>query len=212
MPVRGFAVLHAEHGPGPLHGSLGNLSRTGALVTVASRPPADNLDLELRLSEGDGWVTARTVRVERANAKTQRGGWKIAVVFDRVEPTMRSAIGSAIAHALSATERRPVLVIDDLAQRRSALAQRLVREGMTPLTPKTPLEAIDLLARSHLHVSVCLLAPGFGVAPTELATSLSDSFPWVTAVEITDDLDATLAGARAAWSATVYARLGSAIT
>ena len=64
VPVRGFAVLHAENGPGPLHGSLENLSQSGALVNVASKPPDANLDLELRLSEGDGWVTARTVRID----------------------------------------------------------------------------------------------------------------------------------------------------
>ncbi|MBA3452482.1 MAG: hypothetical protein H0T42_05225, partial [Deltaproteobacteria bacterium] len=51
---------------------------------------------------------------------------------------------------------------------------------MTPLAPATPLDAIDLLTRAELHISVCLLAPGFGVGSTDLATSLSDSFPWVT--------------------------------
>ena len=212
VPVRGFAVLHAEHGPGPLHGSLENLSRTGALVSFTSRPPAENIDLELRLSEGDGWVTARTVRVERANPGSQRGGWRIAVAFDRVEPTTRVAIESAIEHALAAAARRPILVIDDHAERRAKLVARLSREGMTPITPATPLEAIDVLACSHLHVSVCLLAPGFGVQSKELATVLSDSFPWVAPVEITDDLDATIESALHAWSETPVARIGRAIT
>ena len=212
VPVRGFAVLHATHGPGPLHGSLENLSQSGALVHVASKPPTDDLELELRLDDGDGWVTARTVRVERVNANTQRGGWRIAVVFDRVEPGMRAAIDTAISHALSAAKRRPVLVIDDQAERRTNLITKLAAEGMTPLAPKTPLEAIDILTRSQLHVSVCMLAPGFGVASTDLATILSDSFPWVTTAEISDDVDDTASRALRAWAETPVARLGVAIT
>lgn len=212
VPVRGFAVLHAENGPGPLHGSLENLSQSGALVNFASRPPTDNLELELRLDDGDGWVTARTVRVERVNPNTQRGGWRIAVMFDRVEPAMRAAIDAAISHALSAARRRPILVIDDHAERRTNLIARLASEGMTPLAPKTPLEAIDLLTRSQLHVSVCMLAPGFGVESSrDLATILSDSFPWVTTAEISDDLDDTATRAVAAWAETPVARLGVAI-
>jgi hypothetical protein len=205
-------VLHAENGPGPLHGSLENLSQSGALVCVPSKPPTDNLDVELRLSEGDGWVSARTVRVERTNPDSPRGGWKIAVVFDRVDPTMRAAIDTAIEHALSAARRRPILVIDDKVERRSSLIQRLAHEGMTPLAPRTPLEAIDLLARSQLHVSVCMLAPGFGVDKGDLATILSDSFPWVTTAEIDDDLDATATRAITAWSSTPVARIGVAMT
>ncbi len=211
VPVRGFAVLHAENGPGPLHGSLENLSQTGALVNFASKPPDANIDLELRLSDGDGWVTARTVRVERVNQNTQRGGWRIAVAFERVEPAIRAAIDTAINHAISAAKRRPILVIDDQAQRRSSLIERLVNEGMTPIAPRTPLEAIDLLTRSQLHVSVCMLAPGFGVASTDLATILSDSFPWVTTAQISDDIDDTTSRAVAAWAATPVARLGVAV-
>ena len=82
---------------------------------------------------------------------------------------------------------------------------------MTPLAPKTPLEAIDLLARSQLHVSVCLLAPGFGVPVDELAAILSDSFPWVTTAEITDDSKRTVDRALEAWSGTDGARIASAI-
>ncbi len=136
----------------------------------------------------------------------------IAVAFERVEPRIRAAIDTAIDHALSAAKRRPILVIDDQAQRRSTLIDRLVTEGMTPLAPRTPLEAIDLLTRSQLHISVCLLAPGFGLASSDLATILSDSFPWVTTAQISDDLDDTTSRAVAAWAATPVARLGVAIT
>jgi len=181
------------------------------LLHVASRPPTDNLELELRLDDGDGWVTGRTVRVERVNAHTQRGGWRIAVMFDRVEPPIRAAIDAAINHALSAAKRRPILVIDDRVERRASLIARLAHEGMTPLAPRTPLEAIDILTRSQLHVSVCMLAPGFGVESRDLATILSDSFPWVTTREISDDIDDTTTRAVAAWAETPIAHLGVAI-
>src|SRR5262249_46726381 len=55
VPVRGVAVLYADGGP--LHGMIENLSQSGALVSVASRPP-EALDMEIRLSEGRGWVAA----------------------------------------------------------------------------------------------------------------------------------------------------------
>ncbi|HLL23212.1 MAG TPA: PilZ domain-containing protein, partial [Kofleriaceae bacterium] len=124
VPVRGFAVLHADQGP--LHGALENLSQTGALVNVAAKPLASAIELELRLSEGDGIISARTVRV--APAQT-RGGYHVAVVFEHVDPATRLAIDTAIEHALSAAKRRPVLVIDDHVDRRMLLIQRLARAG-----------------------------------------------------------------------------------
>jgi CheY-like chemotaxis protein len=219
VPVRGFAVLQAVSGTGPMHGSIENLSRTGALVNVSTRPPIDHLDMELRLSEGDGWITARTVRVERvglglfahARHAKQRSRWRIAVVFDRVPPNMRDAIQSAIDHALCAAKRRPILVIDSKTERRTSLVTRLESEGMMPLAPKTQREAIDLLTSAQLHVSVCMLAPGFGVERGDLATMLADRFPWVTTAEIDDDVDATATRAIAAWAATPVARLGVSI-
>ncbi len=226
VPARGFAVLHSDNGPTPLHGSLENLSATGALVHLAAKPsgalPEDAIDLELRLPEGDGWVTARAVRVDRVSPRSPafagslhlgpRAGWHLAVIFDRVPAAMRSAIECSIEHAVSAAERRAVLVIDDQAERRDSLIEQLARNGLTPLAPKTPLEAIELLNRPQLHISVCLLAPGFGVASsTDLAAIVSDSFPWVTTTLITDDLDITTARALAAWAATPVARIGAAI-
>jgi len=208
VPVRGFAVLHTENGPGPLHGSLDNLSTTGALVHTASEPAEDDLDVELRLADGNGWVTARIVRVERSGP---RHGWRIALVFGHMDRSTREAIDTAIRHALSAARTRPILVIDDRGERRTALIERLATRGMTPLAPRTPLEALDLLTRAQLHVSLCLLAPGFGVASsTDLAAILSDSFPWVTTAEITDDLDITVTRALAAWELTPVARIASA--
>ncbi len=217
VPVRGVVVFHpssdGDAAPeAPLHGQLENLSQSGALVNLASRPSETaTLDIELRLpaSDGSGWVSAHTVRVEQGGARS--GGWRIAVAFDRVDARMRLAIEQTITAALAAARRRPILVIDDHVARRASLIDRLAERGMTPLAPKTPLDAIDLLTRSQLHVSVCMLAPGFGVPSTDLAAILSDSFPWITTEEITDDLEATTTRALDAWATTPVARIGAAV-
>jgi len=205
VPVRGHVVFHSARGP--MHGTLDNLSQSGALFDCTSAPEVGELELELRLIDGVGTVGARTVRIERS----PRSGVRIAVAFDRVDPAMRTSIDASIVSALAAARRRPILVIDDHRPRRSQLIAALSREGMTPLAPNTALEAIDLLARAQLHVSVCLLAPGFGVASTDLARILSDSFPWVTTTEITDDVDTTMDRVIDAWAQTPVARIGAAL-
>jgi len=205
VPVRGVAVLHVEGGP--LHGTIENLSQTGALV-VAAHPPNDApyQELELKLADGSGWVRGRAVRVEPYQRR-----WRIAIAFERVDDTLRESIDASIKAALGAARRRPILVIDENTDRRRDLIARLSNNGMTPLAPKTPLEAIDLLTRAQLHVGVCLLAPGFGVPTTDLRAVLTDSFPWVSVAEITDDLDATTHQAIDTWSATPIARIANAI-
>lgn len=202
VPVRGFAVLYASGGP--LHGMIENLSQSGALISVASRPP-EELDIELRLAEGSGWVVGRVVRCE-----ARAGQWRVAVVFVRVDESLRDAITASIASARGAARKRPILVIDENTDRKNDLITRLSDQGMTPLAPKTPLEAIDLLTRSQLHVGVCLLAPGFGVPSHDLRAVLSDSFPWVSVAEITDDLDATTHQALDTWKTTPIARIADA--
>jgi len=201
-----FHSTSSSPNEGPLHGTLENLSQSGALVKVSSKPATGTFDVELRLVDGEGWVSAHAVRIEPAAKR-----FRIAVAFDRVDASMRDAIDASINAALSAAQRRPILVIDDRTERRASLIERLAKRGMTPLAPKTPLEAIDLLTRSQLHVSVCLLAPGFGVPSTDLATILSDSFPWVTTTEISDDIEATTTRAIDAWAETPVARIGTAI-
>ena len=202
VPVRGTAVLHAH--AGPVHGTVENLSRSGALLSVAAKPLELDHELELRLDDGCGTVRARTVRIEDAHP---RQGWWIAVAFDRVELAMRESIDASIDAALSAARRRPILVIDAHEPRRTRLIDRLIDRGMTPLAPRTPLETIDLLTRAQLQISVCMVEAG-----TDLETMLADSFPWVTTSEITDDLDGTVARAIDTWSTTPVARLGAAIT
>jgi hypothetical protein len=218
VPVRGVAVFYAEDGA--THGTIENLSKSGALVSVpgmeagsssSNRPrhplADDALDVELKLGSDSGWVQARTVRVERTAKR-----WKIAVAFDRVDDQLRAAIDAAIDHALRAAQRRPILVIDDRIGRRVDLVTRLAARGMTPLAPRTPLEAIDLLTRTQLHVNVCLLAPSFGQTTAELRALVSDSFPWVTTADISDDIEATVDRALEAWYGTDVARIASAIS
>src|SRR5262249_43911561 len=110
VPVRGVAVFYAEDGA--THGTIENLSKTGALVSVAGVPTQETaregMQLELKLGVDSGWVSARTVRVERTARR-----WRIAVAFDRVDDELRIAIDAAIDHALRAAQRRPILVIDD---------------------------------------------------------------------------------------------------
>jgi hypothetical protein len=218
VPVRGFAVFYpagrAESEPlhfggegGALHGTIENLSSGGALVTVSGVPFDESLDVELKLGDDSGWVSAHTVRIERTARL-----WRIAVQFDRVGDNMRAAIEAAIDHVLRAAQRRPILVIDDRVPRRVTLATRLAARGMTPLAPRTPLEAIDLLTRTQLHVNVCLLAPSFGQTVDELRALVSDSFPWVTTAEISEDIEATVDAALEAWSGTDVARIASAIS
>jgi hypothetical protein len=204
VPVRGVAVLYASSGP--LHGTIENLSLTGALVSVASRPREPELDIEIRMDDGSGWVAARVVRVV-----PQGRQWRIGVAFAGVDGALRTVIEAAIACARGAAARRPILVIDENADRKRALIARLASSGMTALAPRTPLEAMDLLSRAQLHVGVCLLAPGFGVASTDLRAALTDSFPWLYVTEITDDVDATAHHALDTWNATPIARVADVV-
>ncbi|HEY1556947.1 MAG TPA: PilZ domain-containing protein [Kofleriaceae bacterium] len=208
VPVHGVAVFYGEDGA--MHGRIENLSKSGALVSVAGVPTADgDFDVELKLGVDSGWASARTVRVDHPHRKARR--WTIAIEFEQLEAPIRAAIESAVEAALRAAQRRPILVLDDDHRRRVALLRRLAARGATPLAPSTPLEAVDLLARSDQHVAVCLIAPRFGHSAAELSTLVHDSFPWVTTADITDDLDSTVDRAMDAWSGTEVARLTAAL-
>jgi hypothetical protein len=197
-----------------MHGTIENLSASGALVQLTAAPSAQLVDLgwsdlgvELQLGAGSGAETrgrviARSVRVERD---------RIALEFDDVDPAVRATIDAAIDGAVRAAQRRPVLVVDVPSERRHDLVARLSARGMTPLAPRTPLEAIELLTRAYLHVNVALLAPSFGQSTDELRALVSDSFPWVSTADISDDVEATVDRALAAWSTTDVARLSHAI-
>ncbi len=200
VPAHGVALMYANGGP--QRGLLENISHLGALLSVAVRPLDAELDLELRLANGAGFASVRTMRVEPDGR-----GWRIAVAFERVDDSLRVAIDAAIRAARGAARERPVLVIDENLDRKRDLVTRLSIEGMTPLVPRTPLEAIDILTRSPMHSGLLLLAPGFGVPSTDLRQALTDSFPWLSVAEITDDLEETTHQAIDTWNLTPIARI-----
>lgn len=201
VPVRGVATVHTA--VGPMRGALANLSSGGALVDVsAPLAPFFAAQLQLELGAHEAVVTARTVRVEIQ----PRRRWRVAVEFDGVDDHTRDAIDAAITHALSAARRRPILVVDEQADRRSRLVRILEQRGMSPIAPRTPLDAIEALTRNHFHVDVALLSPASALAPV-----LEDSFPWVHTTEIDDDVETSAGLAIAAWEHTPLARLGVAI-
>ena len=105
-----------------------------------------------------GWVSAHTVRIE-AHARTalaDRGAVRSRRRSDARRDRRRDRACAARRSAPpDPRDRRS-------SARRVELATRLAARGMTPLAPRTPLEAIDLLTRTQLHVNVCLLAPSFG--------------------------------------------------
>ncbi len=92
--------------------------------------------------------------------------------------------------------RGTILIVDERVERRRDLIDRLSARGMTLLAPRTPLETIDALTRAQLRVTVCMLAPA-----NDFADILEETFPGVTATEISDDLDSTVDRAIDAWHA-----------
>jgi hypothetical protein len=203
VPVHGVAVWRGES---PVHGTIENLSRSGALVTLAAPPDASVHELELKLGNSSGHVTASTVRVERSPRRT-----RLALHFEHIDPRLRAAIETSTDHAVAAAARKPVLVIDGDVSRRAGLLAKLSHHGMLPLAANTPLDAVDLLTNAQLLVSVCLLAPSFGQSLTDLHQLVADSFPWVRATDISDDLEDTVERAERAWSGTDMARFARAI-
>ena len=191
---------------GKQHATIENLSSSGALLLTSSAVEEPIVEIELKLGLESGWLSARTVRVERLAHQI-----RIAVEFDEMEPRLRASIEAAIEGAISAAARRPVLVVDDQKGRRADLIARLSARGMTPLAPRTPLAAVDLLARSNLHINVALLAPSFGQTSSDLRELFAENFPWVTATDISNDVEATVDAAALAWSTSDVARLATAI-
>ena len=192
---------------GKQHATIENLSSSGALLVtshVVEQQPMVSIELKLGLESG--WLSARTVRVEKLADQ-----FRIAVEFDQMEPALRASIDAAIEGAIAAAVRRPVLVVDDQLGRRADLVARLAARGMTPLAPRTPLEAVDLMSRSHFHINVALLAPSFGQSSSDLRELFAESFPWVTATDISNDVEATVDAAAHAWSTSDVARLATAI-
>ncbi|MDB4959249.1 MAG: hypothetical protein JWO36_6818 [Myxococcales bacterium] len=206
--MRGVAVFYGE--AGATAGTIENLSRTGALINVTGIPTDRALHVELKLGIDSGWVGAHPLRVETiGRGPGAPRDFRIAVRFERVDDDVQYAIDAAISSALRAAQQRPILVIDEQSARRRDLTNQLARHGMTPLAPRTPLEAIDLLTRTQLHVNVCLIAPSFGQTTAQLRALVEGSFPWVMIAEISDDITETVARAADAWSGTDVARIAT---
>jgi hypothetical protein len=202
-PAHGTAILHGDHGV--LYGNIENLSLGGLLISVASAPRWEidgdpgTLDIELRfgperaptrmahgtipphgMMPGTLAATGHPVRIEPGPDRV-----RIAVAFDRLFAAAEDEIEAEIEAALGAALARPVLIIDDNEPRRRRLATEVSHRGMTPLVPRTPLEAIDLLSRSRLHVAVCAVAERFADIPSgELRAFLAEGFPWVQTLAI----------------------------
>lgn len=202
VPVRGIAVLRATGHE--IHGSLHNLSRTGALVGVSHGFAGRDVDLELRVDGMLAEMPATAIRFD---------GTHVALAFDtaRIDERTRAALDSTISSAISAALRRPVLVIDDHVQRRDSLIARLTMHGMTPIAPQTPLEAVDLLTRSPTHVAVALVAPFRSIEAATLHAVLTESFPHLRIAMISDDLEDTVVRAAVAWSETDAGKLARSL-
>ena len=71
VPVRGVAML------GKQHATIENLSSSGALLLTSSAVEEPIVEIELKLGLESGWLSARTVRVERLAHQI-----RIAVEFD----------------------------------------------------------------------------------------------------------------------------------
>ena len=210
-PAHGTAILHGDHGV--LYGNIENLSTTGVLISVSSAPswaidgdPA-TLDIELRFGPArlaSGTLDGRTspyaatghpVRIEPVGGRV-----RIAVAFDRLFASAEDEIQAELEAALGSARSRPVLIIDDDEPRRRRLATRFGAMGMTPLVPRTPLEAIDLLSRARLHVAVCAVAERFADIPSsELHAFLAEGFPWVRTLTIDGHEDDLADRAFAIW-------------
>jgi hypothetical protein len=193
-PVRGRVVLHGDHAPGS--GTIENLSLGGVMVRVFDVPArTDVLDIELHLPTTTTIrLSGRAVRSERRDSMA-----RVAIKFDDVDADAEDAIADEVVAAYAAAQRRPVLLIDDIEDRRIDVAAALRDRQMTPLIPTTPLEAIDLLSSPERHVEVCLMSSRFGDhRGREIANVIVESFPWVKimyvgsdAATVADDVAAT---------------------
>ena len=170
VPVRGVAVFYAEDGA--MHGTIENLSSSGALVTRraafhSTRPRASSSSSATRPA---GSARARCAS---SAARTPRGGSRSRSIASTIRCAARSR--AAIEHAL-ARSAAPADPRDRRSHgaRAGARSTRLAARGMTPLAPRTPLEAIDLLTRTQLHVNVLRARAELRPLP---ATSFARSCP-----------------------------------
>jgi len=179
------------------------------LVVAEAMPPrlaseGDALDVELRLPGGAArWLTGRLIRIEPAGdgpGDGLGGPVRLAVGFDRVSPDDEDAIEDAVVAMLAATRTRPVAVLDEAEGARAHLADALRDRAMTPVLPRTPLELVTLLESTAHPVEVCVLGASFAnLLGRDLASVLTEAFPWVRVMHADDDAGHAADRARRAW-------------
>jgi hypothetical protein len=194
-PVHGHAVLHGDRSAAA--GVIYNLSLNGALVRVREAlAGGDSLEVELRLPNAKRYrIPSHTVRVDRLD-----DGPRMALGFDRVSADAEDAIEDAVVMALTATRARRVMIVDAIEERRIDVAEAMGARGLTPLTPRTPLEVIDLLGDADRQIDVCAVSARFAdLAGRDVTDFLKEAFPWVRIVRIGDDAVAVADDAAEAW-------------
>jgi hypothetical protein len=198
-PVHGMVVLRRHQAA--VRGAIENLSLSGVLVRshgdLGDVEAPDDLEVELRLPSAR--PMALTGRVVRCEVRDQ-ALW-IAIRFEEVPADCEDTIEDQVVDAFVETRRRPVVVIEGQEERRRGLAEALRERRMTPLTPRTPLEAVDLLASPERHVEVCLVSARFGdLHAREIEAMIRECFPWVRIVlAAEDDAEVSAEHAQAVW-------------
>jgi len=194
-PLHGTAVLHGDRAA--VNGNLEDISLTGARLHVRDLlGRTDALEIELHLTRTIRIVvTAEAVRTERRD-----DGPRLAVRFLELSADHEDAIEDAIERALASARLRPVLVVDGIEDRRLDLVDALRARNMTPLTPTTPLEVVDLLATPEHHVPVAAIGARFAdIHGREMAAMIAETFPWVRIMVIGNDAGEMATDIAAAW-------------
>ena len=179
--MHGHVTIHGDHSA--VGGTIDNLSLGGVRVHVYEPPGrTDALELDLRLPSAQLSLTGRALRVERRD-----NGARLGILFDAVKPEAEDAIADAVVTSYTLSRRRPVLVVDGIEDRRIDVADALRARKMLPLTPTTPLEAIDAMIGPS-PPEVCVVSARFGDAPgKEIAGVIADAFPWVRILYLGND-------------------------
>ena len=195
VPLHGLAVVHGDHGA--VAGCIENLSLGGALLWLRDTlGRTDALEVELHLTRD----VVIIVKAEAVRVVRRPDGPRIAIRFGALSSDDEDAIADAIERSVTAAKARPVMVVDGIEDRRLDLVEALRARHMTPLTPTTPLEAIDLLATPDHHVALCAIAARFGdLDGRDIAREIAAEFPWVRIMYIGADAERVAADIAARW-------------
>jgi CheY-like chemotaxis protein len=186
--VEGCALIHV---PGPagvgVHCKTINLSLGGILV----RELEDAVRVEHGMSvlieleiDGLGWA-------RQAGTVVRTHGGDIAILFDRLDAALGAAIANEIAAAHEAEHNPHVVVVDPSPGRRRRITQELRDAGARSYEAATPLEAVDLIERSHVRVRGVAVArqTRTQTESDELVDYLSASHPDLHLAVIEDDAE-----------------------